>query len=369
MVTGLNVLQFGVGKFILGYFDWLLSKLDIPINIYGIYFSPKKRYSELKAHACLFNVILKGKTHTQIDTVTTLKDIFYAQNINNTVLEKDFDIIVSNTTEKGLLNKNIKESYAYKLTNVLFEKYKLNPNDKKKIIILPLELVKENGQYLKKHVLEIAQNYYHGNFKDWVFNTCEFVNTLVDCIVTHQYPNLDIEREDYYALYLSNNSNLQKLFLQSNLNVFFTNDIEKISEIKIKILNGIHTFLVCSAFLDGKKTVFEAISDKKYSLAIEELFFSEIMPTIKYDKDFVENFYVNTIQRLKNPNINHYLNDIALNTYEKFYERLGKTILDYQMLFNKKPNLLMQAFYNLKKIYPNKKNLNDFNNYISEFQH
>ncbi len=368
MVNEVNILQFGVGKFIRGYFDWLLSKLNLPINICGIYFSPKKHYSELKANACVFNVILKGQTHTQIDTVTTLKDIFYAQDINSVILEKDFDIIVSNTTEKGLLNNNIKETYAYKLTAVLFEKYKLNPNAAKKIIILPLELVKKNGQFLKQQILDIAQNYYHSNFKDWVLNTCEFVNTLVDCIVTNQY-NLDIEREDYYAFYLSNNSYLQSLFSKSNLNVFFTSDLEKIGEIKIKILNGIHTFLVCSAFLDGKKTVFEAISDKKYSLMIDELFFNEIMPTIKYDKDFVESFYTSTIQRLKNPNITHYLSDIALNTYEKFYERLGKTIVDYQILFNKKPRLLMQAFYNLKKLYPYKKNLNDFNDYIAEFQY
>lgn len=368
MANRITILQFGIGKFIKGYFDWLLSKIATQTIVYGIYFTQKDQYINLKKNSCVFSVILKGRHKTQVDKVETIKDIFYIKNFQNLSkpLVQDIDIVVSNTTEKGILDKDAKESYPLWLMAFLFEKYKFNIN--KKITIIPLELINRNGQYLKERILDLAVDNYGLSFKKWVVDTCEFVDTIVDCIVTKENSHLEIEREDYYALYLSKNSYLEKIFSNKNLNIYFTNDIDKISKIKIKVLNGIHTFLVCTAFLEGKKTVFDSICDEKYSHLIEMLFFDEILPTIDYDKKFIEDFYYQTLNRFKNPNITHNLEDIALNTYEKFYERLGKTILDYQSIFNKQPKILMLAFENLKKLYPDKENLRSFNKYMMEFQ-
>jgi tagaturonate reductase len=366
MVNKVTFLQFGTGKFIKAYFDWMLSKIDSDIEVFATYFTSKQQYIELKNNNCEYNVILKDKDSVQIDTVKVIKDVFFVKDAETMLeLTHNTNFIVSNTTEKGILSKdNEKESYPFILTSFLYEKFKIH-NDQT-ITIVPLELIFNNGDFLKKSVLNLAQKYFENSFREWVIKTCEFVNTLVDCIVVKEN-NLNIEREKYYAFYSSHNSLLETLFSEKNLNIYFTQDIDKIAQIKIRVLNGIHTFLATTAFLEGKSTVYECLLDKNYANLIDEIFYNEILPTIDYDKHFAEDFYIKTINRFKNPHIEHYLKDIAENTYEKFYERIAKTIIDYEKIYNKKPKILMKAFYNLKKMYPNNDNVNSFERYIESF--
>lgn len=366
MADKVSFLQFGTGKFIKGYFDWMLSKINMDIEVFAAYFTPKEQYTALKNNNCKYSVILKDKESTQIDTVNVIKDIFFVKDTKIMLkLVQNVNFIVSNTTEKGILSKDSeKESYPFLLTSFLYEKYKIQNNQK--IVIIPLELILNNGNLLKTNVLNLAQEYFDSSFRTWIINTCEFVNTLVDCIVVKE-SNLNIEREKYYAFYANNNSLLETLFSKKNLNIYYTQDIDKIAQIKIRVLNGIHTFLALTAFLEGKSTVYECFLDKDYTNLINEMFYSEILPTIDYDKHFVEDFYIKTTNRFKNPHIEHYLKDIAQNSYEKFYERIAKTIIDYEKLYNKKPRILMKAFYNLKKMYPNNDNVNSFERYIESF--
>ena len=366
MADKVTFLQFGTGKFIKGYFDWMLSKIDANVEVFAAYFTPKQQYIELKNNNCKYNVILKDTESTQIDTVKVIKDVFFVKD-KKVMLElvHNTNFIVSNTTEKGILSKDNKnESYPFILTSFLYEKFKVQNNQK--TVIIPLELVFNNGNFLKKSVLNLAQKHFGNSFREWVIKTCEFVNILVDCIVVKE-SNLNIEREKYYAFYSSHNRLLETLFSKKNLNIYFTQDIDKIAQIKIRVLNGIHTFLATTAFLEGKSTVYECFLDTNYANLIDEMFYNEILPTIDYDKNFVEDFYIKTINRFKNPYIEHYLKDIAENTYEKFYERITKTIIDYEKIYKKKPKILMKAFYNLKKMYPNNDNVNSFERYIESF--
>lgn len=363
MADKVTFLQFGTGKFIKGYFDWILSKLDANIEVFSTYFTTKQQYIDLKNSNCIYNVILKDSQSTQIDKIKVIKDIFFVKDKAMFELAHKTNFIVSNTTEKGILSKDT-ESFPFILTSFLYEKFKVKNNHT--TVIIPLELISNNGEFLKAIVLKLAQKYFELTFKDWVLKTCEFVNTLVDCIVVKE-SNLNIEREKYYAFYSSKNSLIETLFSKNNLNIYFTEDVDKIAQIKIKVLNGIHTFLATTAFLEGKSTVYECFLDKKYVKLINEMFYNEILPTIDYDKHFVENFYFETISRFKNPHIKHYLKDIAENTYEKFYERIAKTIIDYEKLYNKKPNILMKAFCNLKIMYPNNDNTHNFEKYIKSF--
>lgn len=365
MAGEINIVQFGLGKFIKGYFDWLLFKTDKNIKVYGLYFTKRKKYFILKQNKCKFKVILKGN-RVKIDEVDIIKDIFHIDNDENIkkLAKKNITFIVSNTTEKAFLDTSHKKSYPFKLTYFLYEIYQSNNNAE--LTIVPLELIENNGKFLKNQILSIAKVFFNEDFLKWIVANCEFVDTVVDCIVTSENNNLEIEREEYYSFYSTKSNNLKDLF-NRELNVHFFNNLNEIREIKIKILNGIHTFLVCTAYLDGKKTVYECLTDSQYAKLIDKLFNEEILPTIK-NKKLAFEFYKSTINRFKNPFITHLLQDIALNTFEKFYERLGKTILEYEIFFHKKPKLLMKAFENLRIIYPNDQRLDKFEKYISTFQ-
>ena len=107
--------------------------------------------------------------------------------------------VVSNTTEAGIvLDKNdsmegLPATYPGKLTKFLYERYMtFNGDVNKGLIILPVELIENNGGKLKECVLALCDCWdLPEEFKSWVTNACVFCSTLVDRIVTG-YPRNEV---------------------------------------------------------------------------------------------------------------------------------------------------------------------------------
>ena len=108
--------------------------------------------------------------------------------------------IVSNTTEAGIVYDETDtfeacppNTYPGKLTKFLYARYKaFDGASDKGLVILPVELIDDNGIELKKCVMKQIANWkLEDGFKKWVDEACIFTSTLVDRIVTG------------YALYIS----------------------------------------------------------------------------------------------------------------------------------------------------------------------
>ena len=86
------------------------------------------------------------------------------------------------------------KSYPGKLTKFLYERYRhFNGAEDKGLVMLPVELIDDNGIHLKECVLKLAAlwNLEEG-FTNWVNEACVFTSTLVDRIVTG-YPRDEAE--------------------------------------------------------------------------------------------------------------------------------------------------------------------------------
>jgi len=98
-------------------------------------------------------------------------------------------VVISNTTEVGLqfvpenVFQNVPASFPGKLLAVLHERFRILPDEK--IVVIPTELISDNGEKLHSIIQELARwNGLDNNFMQWLDAKVKFCNSLVDRIVT-----------------------------------------------------------------------------------------------------------------------------------------------------------------------------------------
>jgi tagaturonate reductase len=246
----------------------------------------------------------------------------------------DMQVIISNTTEVGitLVKDNVHasppESFPGKLLAFLYQRFKVFQGDKTKgMVIIPTELITDNGKKLEAILLELAhQNGLEIAFLDWLETYNYFCNSLVDRIVPgklpaqqHQQMETDNGYRDglmimseVYRLWAieSDNEQVKNIlsFAQADGGVVIAPDINVFRELKLRLLNGSHTFSCGLAHLAGFGTVKQAMDDSAFTSYISTLMLQEIVPAITGQTISVamaRDFANKVLDRYRNPYIEH----------------------------------------------------------------
>lgn len=384
----IKVLQFGGGNFLRAYFDWMIDTLNNETDFDGdvLIVKPTEKgdYKSLRDQGGLFHVrtqgIVDGKLVSEIDLVRCIQKVIHPYNEWQKYLEsaqqESIKIIVSNTTEAGikfsvddLTDKETPKEFPAKLTAWLFERWKHFKGAKDKgTIILPLELIEDNGTKLKDCILKFSDHWsLPDKFKSWVQNDNVFCNTLVDRIVTG-YPKTDIDEvfetlgcedkllvdaEPYHLLAIEGPEIIKDIlpFHKTELNVVFTNDLKQHRDIKVRILNGAHTSMVPMGLINNVKTVGEFMQNEKLRTWLQDLIIKEIIPTLDYPKEQLKKYYDDVMDRFQNPFIEHKLRDISLNSISKFKTRVLPSLLINHERHSLHHGHILQAFAALIAYY------------------
>lgn len=374
-----TVIQFGEGNFLRGFFDWFLAGL----NQKGLYdgkaviIQPRAggKIAPLNEQDCKYNLYLRGvvngeikEEHTFIESVSRGVDPYknYQEYID-LAKNPDFRFIVSNTTEAGIeFDENCKfndtpcKSFPGKLTQLLYARYKNGLNG---FIVLPCELIDNNGDELKKCVLKYAGFWkLDEEFINWINEENIFANTLVDRIITG-YPTDEtaklhpddkfLDTGEIFHLWVIEGDFENELPLKkAGYNVVWTNDVTPYKKIKVRILNGAHTSMVAGALLSGVETVGECMENATVSAFLNKAMNEEILKTIG-DNEESRAFAEAVFDRFKNPFIKHQLRSIALNSVSKFSVRVLPTILEYKEQNGVYPKALSMSLAYLIYFYKN----------------
>ncbi len=374
-----TVIQFGEGNFLRGFFDYFLHKM----NEKGLYegkavvVQPIEmgRINELNAQNGKYNLYLRGinngeviNEHTYIESIS--RGINPYKNFDEYMAladNPDFRFIVSNTTEAGIEfadsckfdDKPVK-SFPAKLTQLLYRRYKNGLNG---FVILSCELIDNNGQELKKCVLQYIDLWNLGNdFKTWILTENTFCNTLVDRIVTG-YPNDEtkdlhpddklLDTAEYFHLWVIEGNFEDELPLQkAGFNVVWTDNVTPYKKMKVRVLNGAHTSMVFPALLCGIETVGDCLKDELISEFLKTNLNKYILPVLD-STDEAKAFADAVMERFANPYIHHLLKSIALNSVSKFSVRVLPTMLDYKNMFGEYPKTMIISLIALLKYYLN----------------
>lgn len=280
-------------------------------------------------------------------------------------------IIISNTTEAGLqlVKEDISQqppvSFPAKLTAFLSERYKaFRGSPASGMVIIPTELVTDNGKKLQAMVLELAAfNNLSDSFIEWVKNHNRFCNSLVDRIVPGK-PDVVakkvIESElgytdelmavcEVYRLWaIEGDEQVRSVlsFAEADKNVIIAPDIEIYKELKLRLLNCTHTLCCGPAFLSGFTTVKEAMDNTSFATFMEALMMKDIAPAIPCNlpENAAYDFGMQVLDRFRNPHIKHEWINITLYYSLKMKMRMLPVLQRYYVLYNKVPEYIAAGF-------------------------
>ena len=288
----------------------------------------------------------------------------------------DLEIIVSNTTEAGIVHDNEStfdqvppHSFPAKLTRVLYERFTAG---KKGIVMLSCELIDNNGKELLKCVNQYIDDWkLPEDFRRWVNEENIFCSTLVDRIVPGRIRDeAEVKRLAEANGYDDPLTDVGEIFgvwviegpaeLESQLPfkaagcpVMVVPDVTPYKKRKVRILNGAHTGFVLGAYLAGYDIVRDCMHDDVILGYMNRMLYDEVIPTLPLDKEDCKQFAAAVQDRFNNPFVNHELMSISLNSTSKWRARNMPTFLDYVEQMGKLPKCLTTSFAAYVAFYSN----------------
>ena len=266
---------------------------------------------------------------------------------------EELECVISNTTEAGICfdenerfedipNKNI----PARLTNLLYKRY---ISGREGLIFLPVELIEDNADTLKKYIIDYAKLWQlEKEFIDFINKKCSFCNTLVDRIVSgHKADDEDpcsVAAEPYASWIIQADRRFRQYVpLDGFEGIKYADDLTPYRTRKVRILNGTHTMSVLAAYMCGIDIVRDMMNNELFAKYIN-LGLEEIKQTINLPKEELDSFANSVLERFNNPFIDHKLFDISLNSTAKFKARCLPTIIDYIDKNGEAPKILSFAF-------------------------
>lgn len=388
----IKIVQFGEGNFLRGFVDYMVDVAnekgvfngDVAI-VKPITFGNLDRFH---AQDNIYTISLRGKmngdTYVENRVITSVqKALDTYQNYDEYMALARLDtlqFVVSNTTEAGIVydaddsfELTPPNSYPGKLTKFLYERFQAFHGDPEKgLIMLPVELIEDNGINLKKCVLKQIDHWNLGaEFKKWVDENNIFCSTLVDRIITG-YPrdeaagiceklgyedNLLDTGEPFALWVIESEKDISEKFPldKAGMHVIFTKNQKPYRERKVRILNGAHTSTVLAGYLMGKNIVLECMNDKTVRKLMETIIFQEIVPTVKLPREEAIDFANSVLERFENPFVKHALLSISLNSVSKWKARILPTFRDNYAKTQTPPKYLTFSFAALMAFYTSDK--------------
>ena len=358
-----RVLQFGEGNFLRAFVDYMIDIANEQGRFNGdivlvkpIEFGSLDRFHEQE---CQYTVQLRGivdgepkRINRIVTSVADAVDAYGEYEKYAAFAKLDtLRYIVSNTTEAGIvyddtdrLEMNPPKSYPGKLTKFLYERYKhFDGAADKGLVMLPVELIDDNGIHLKEYVLKLAKLWnLEEEFSAWLNDACVFTSTLVDRIVTGDeaeelckefgyQDNLIVTGEPFALWVIESAKDISKEFPlpDAGLPVIFTDNQKPYKQRKVRILNGAHTSFVLASYLCGNDIVLESMQDELIFNFMKATIFDEVIPTLTLPKQDLIDFAEAVITRFNNPYVKHALLSISLNSVSKWRARCMPSFLGY----------------------------------------
>jgi tagaturonate reductase len=381
-----KVLQFGTGVLLRGLPDYFIDKANQQ-NVFNgrivvVKSTDKGGVDEFANQDSLYTLHVKGienrievqksKIISSISRVLTANQDW--AEILDVATKEELEILISNTTEVGItldLSDDLKarppHSFPAKLTALLYKRFLHFRGDVSKgLVILPTELISDNGTKLKDIIIELSRFHNLGeDFINWINQANHICNTLVDRIVPGKLSKEDQKQEEVQLGYADDlailvepfrlwaiESTSDKVksvlsFASVDKGMVIVPDIGKLKELKLRLLNGSHTFSCALALLCGFSTVKEAMGNQYFVLYLDHLIQQEIIPAITGEEISVaeaKGFAGHVIDRFSNPFLDHEWKSISFNYTSKLQMRTVALIENYTRKQQKTPQYMALGF-------------------------
>jgi tagaturonate reductase len=280
----------------------------------------------------------------------------------------ELELVFSNTTEVGIRldegdrpDLNPPRSFPGKLARFLLERARAFECDPSKApVVIPCELIEDNGERLRGIVLALAERWgAEAEFGRWVRDAVPFCNTLVDRIVPGTPDEAEWQRwettlgyrdelltvcEDYrlFAIQAAPGVRSRLRFAQADPGIVLTRDVAPYRERKVRLLNGAHTLMVPVALLCGCGSVLDAMQHRSVCRFVRRVVLDELVPRIAVPG--ADAFARQVLERFANPLIRHALFDITLQGTTKMRVRVVPSLVQFMNQTGRVPEGIALGF-------------------------
>jgi tagaturonate reductase len=361
-----TILQFGTGKFLRGFTDLFVHQANQRGQAVGrvvtVQTTGDERARLLNEQGGRYHVVVRGlqdgRVVERVEESASISRALLAgpqwAEVLAVARSPELHTLVSNTAEAGYtLDPRDRpgdappRSFPARLLLLLRERFRA---DRPGVTVLPCELFEHNADLLRGIVLQVAESWgLPEDLRRWLRTECRWRNALVDRIVTVQPvddPRLAGDRlyvtAEPYALWaVEVKEGPSDLFRHPA--VLPTPDVDPYFLRKVRILNAAHTAMLARIRPRGIRTVLEAMNDPEVRGWLERLLFEEIVPTLQGRVEGPEAFARLTLERFRNPFLEHKTSDIATYHEQKVKIRLVPTRDEYVAKFGRQPPLLNES--------------------------
>ena len=317
-----KVLQFGTGVLLRGLPDQYISEANRTGKFRGrvvvVKSTQQGTTDDFADQDGLYTLCVKGidngKLVNQAYVNASISRVLSAVEDWTAMLEfaksDDLSVVTSNTTEVGIVfaEENILDgvpsSFPGKLLAVLHTRFiHYNGDPSKGLVIIPAELIEENGTKLADILNRLAAHNQLGEaFSHWLNQSNPICNTLVDRIVPGKLSAADqaateaelgfsdalmIMAEPFglWAIESTDQRVIHALgFCDEAKGCRVVPSIQKFKELKLRMLNASHTFSCGVSMLAGMEFVKDSMNNEAIQSFISQLALEEIAAAIIGDK-------------------------------------------------------------------------------------
>jgi tagaturonate reductase len=379
-----KVLQFGTGVLLRGLPDFLIDQANRQGIFNGRVVVVKSTdggdAAAFARQDNLYTVCVRGiedeQPVTQNVVCASISRVLSAKSEWAQVLEfaasPDLQIVLSNTTEVGIVLDETDDvraapprSFPGKLLAVLLARYEAFAGAQDKgLVIVPTELIPDNGTKLRGILRELAESQVPDvGFLHWLENANTVCNSLVDRIVPGKpdaaacatlaqelgYDDELLTMSEVYALWaIEGDERVRQVlsFQPVHPGVIVQPDINQFRELKLRLLNGTHSLASGLAVLAGVPTVRGAMEDDNLLTYIRHLMLADLLPGIPYpiEEKVGQRFGMQVLDRFRNPAVEHRWLAITLNYSAKLRMRVVPDLVHYVARLRAVPHYVALGF-------------------------
>lgn len=344
----MRVLQFGTSRFLQAHADLFLHEAreqgqDIgPITV--VKSTPgAERAGRVQAFAdpAGFPVRIRGREDGRdVDRVVQVRSVTRALEAYRDwarlaeVFAGETEIVISNTGETGYalspadwqrpVEGWVPGGFPAKLLALLRHRF---DHGAAPVLILPCELVSENGKVLRECLTDLAAAWGEGAaFAAWLAGSVTICDTLVDRIVSEALEPVGAVGEPYGLWAIETVPGMALPFRHPK--VVYTDDLTPYLRLKLHILNLGHSWLA-QLWLPGarpaQETVRQMLDDPAVLAGLMRLYRDEVIPgfAARGMGPAASDYVAQTVERFRNPFLDHRLSDIAQNHKAKIERRVA----------------------------------------------
>ena len=337
-----------------GNSDWAICE----VNIVG----GEELINDIRKQDHLYTVLEKGATSKQAYIIGSVKESLLAPIDGiEAILEKMADPVVEivslTVTEKGycmlpggagldLNNQLIKSDLSsptkpMSAPGVIVEAlYRRMQRGLKSFTALSCDNMPENGLVLKKAILDLA-NARDPELAQWIETNTTFPCTMVDRIVPAATAETLTEIQDVLGGMFDPCGIACEPFIQwviednfvtarpnwNEVGAEFVDNVVPYEEMKLRMLNGSHSFLAYLGYLAGYEHINDCMNDEAYKQATLSLMLQQQAPTLNVPPQVnLQQYAEKLIERFSNPSLKHRTWQIAMDGTQKLPQRMLDSI-------------------------------------------